>query len=133
MPPAERSSPARSATAGATPWANTLTPNTQWLTAACSMNTTVPRRRPIIHDPSRRCHGRIGATSWCLMQRLHMSKRAAYATSSWQTWTVESANVPTSTNTTVPGSARRNVVRRPTDRRFTMGQKTISKIVNALR
>ncbi len=63
----------------------------------------------------------------------HMSNNAAYATSSWQTWTVESANVPTSTNTTVPGSASRNVIRSPTDRRFTIGQKTISKRVNALR
>ena len=93
----------------------------------------MPRTRPISHDPSTRCQGEIGATSWCLMLLDHMSNNAAYATSSWQTWTVESANVPTSTNTTVPGCASRNVIRRPTDRRFTIGQKTISKSVNTLR
>src|SRR5262249_30736827 len=77
--------------------------------------------------------GRIGATSWCLTLFDHMSKSAAYATSSWQTCTVDRANVPTSTNTTVPGSARRNVVKRPTDKRLTIGQKTISKTVKTLR
>src|SRR5437667_9349421 len=76
---------------------------------------------------------RIGAMNWCFTDLDHTSSSMAYATSSWQTLTIESASVPTSTNAPCSGVRPRKRVIRPMDSTPTMGQKSSSKKKNTLR
>src|SRR2546430_7842002 len=75
----------------------------------------------------------MGARNWCFSDFDQTSNRTAYATSSWQTLTTESATVPIRTNDACSGVRWRNRVMRPMDSTPTIGQKRSSKKKNTLR
>src|SRR5882724_119754 len=130
---AVRKQPSRNvASASQPPW-STWKPNAQWPSTASSTNTARLRTIPTIQDPSVRWRMPIGARNWCLSDFDQTSSRTAYATSSWQTLTTESAIVPTSTNEACASVSWRNRDIRPIDSTPTIGQKSSSKKKKTLR
>src|SRR5437667_5053239 len=130
---AVRKQPRRNVATRSQPGWSTWNPNAHQPSAASSTNTARLRTIPTIQDPSVRWRMPIGARNWCLSDLDQTSSRTAYATSSWQTLTTESAIVPTSTNDACASVSSRNRDIRPMDRTPTIGQKSSSKKKNTLR
>src|SRR5215467_2361358 len=128
-----RKQPRRNVPSASQPGWSTWKPKAQRPSAASSTNTARLRTMPTIHEPSVRWRMPIGARNWCLSDFDHTSSRTAYATSSWHTFTTESAIVPTSTNDACAALSSRNRDIRPIDRMPTIGQKRSSKKKNTLR
>src|SRR3989454_3836348 len=130
---AVRKQPRRNVASASQPGWSTWNPNAHQPSAASSTNTARLRTIPTIQDPSVRWRMPIGARNWCLSDFDQTSSRTAYATSSWQTLTTESAIVPTSTNDACACVSSRNRDIRPIDSTPTIGQKSSSKKKNTLR
>src|SRR2546428_3887364 len=130
---AVRKQPRRNVASASQPGWSTWNPNAHQPSAASSTNTARLRTIPTIQDPSVRWRMPIGARNWCLSDFDQTSSRTAYATSSWQTLTTESAIVPTSTNDACASVSSRNRDIRPMERTPTIGQKSSSKKKNTLR
>src|SRR3989442_64169 len=130
---AVRKQPRRNVASASQPGWSTWNPNAHQPSAASSTNTARLRTIPTIQDPSVRWRMPIGARNWCLSDFDQTSSRTAYATSSWQTLTTESAIEPTSTNDACAWVSSRNRDIRPIDSTPTMGQKSSSKKKNTLR
>src|SRR5207249_1840174 len=130
---AVRKQPRRNVASASQPGWSTRKSNAHQPSAASSTNTARLRTIPTIQDPSVRWRMPIGARNWCLSDLDQTSSRTAYATSSWQTLTTESAIVPTSTNDACAWVSSRNRDIRPIDSTPTMGQKSSSKKKNTLR
>src|SRR5207249_2100762 len=130
---AVRKQPRRNVASASQPGWSTRKSNAHQPSAASSTNTARLRTIPTIQDPSVRWRMPIGARNWCLSDLDQTSSRTAYATSSWQTLTTESAIVPTSTNDACACVSSRNRDIRPIDSTPTIGQKSSSKKKNTLR
>src|SRR3989338_504672 len=128
-----RKQPRRNAPSASHPGRSTSKPKAHQPRSARSAKTAPPRTIPTSHEPSVRCRMPIGAWNWCFMDFDHTSSRTAYATSSWQTFTTDSAIVPTSTNDACSGLRRRNRVMSPMESTPTIGQNRSSKKKNTLR
>src|SRR3989442_3876025 len=130
---AVRKQPRRNVASASQPGWSTWNPNAHQPSAASSTNTARLRTLPTIQDPSVRWRMPIGARNWCLSDFDQTSSRTAYATSSWQTLTTDSAIVPTSTNDACASVSSRNRDIRPIERTPTIGQKSSSKKKKTLR
>src|SRR3990167_128418 len=128
-----RKQPRRNAASASQPGRSTSKPNAHQPRRARSAKIAVPRTIPTSHEPSVRWRMPIGAMNWCFMDFDHTSSSTAYATSSWQTLTTDSAIVPTSTNEACSGVSRRNRVMSPMESTPTIGQNRSSKKKNTLR
>src|SRR3990172_8760661 len=128
-----RKQPRRNAPSASQPGRSTSKPNAHQPRSARSAKIAVPRTIPTTQEPSVRWRIQIGARNWCFMDFDHTSSRTAYATSSWQTFTTDSAIVPTSTNDACSGLRRRKRVMRPMESTPTIGQNSSSKKKNTLR
>src|SRR6059036_336225 len=130
---AVRKQPRRNVASATQPGWSTWKPNAQRPSAASSTNTARLRTIPTTQEPSVRWRMPMGARNWCFSDFDQTSSSTAYATSSWQTLTTESAIVPIRTNDACSGVRCKNRVMRPMDSTPTIGQKRSSKKKNTLR
>src|SRR5215475_8918137 len=130
---AVRKQPSRKTASAPTPPRSASKPKAVRARPASRAKTTTPRKTPISQEPIVRWRTPMGARNWCFIDLLHTSKRTAYATSSWQTCTVERAIVPVRMKAASAGLRVKKRERRPMDRRPTTGQKASSKTKKTLR
>src|SRR5881296_2189136 len=128
-----RKQPRTKTATGSHPGARTRKSKAHQPSAASRRKSAPPRAIPTSHEPSVRWRIPMGARNWCFSDFDQTSNRTAYATSSWQTVTTESAIVPIRTNEACSGVRCRNRVMRPMDSTPTIGQKRSSKKKNTLR
>src|SRR3990170_4556332 len=130
---AVRKQPRRNIASARHPGSKTRKSNTHQPSTARSTNPVKPRATPTSQEPIVRWRTPIGARNWCFSDFDQTSSRTAYATSSWQTFTTDSASVPTSTKDVWSGVSWRNFDIRPIERTPTTGQKSSSKKKKTLR
>src|SRR5881409_988616 len=128
-----RKQPRTKTATGSHPGARTRKSKAHQPSAASRRKSAPPRAIPTSHEPSVRWRIPMGARNWCFSDFDQTSNRTAYATSSWQTLTTESAIVPIRTNDACSGVRWRNRVMRPMESTPTIGQKRSSKKKNTLR
>src|SRR5882724_4320728 len=128
-----RKQPNRNSPTAPAPAASTFKSNAHHASTASSVNSAPPRTMPTSQDPTVRWRMPMGARNWCLMDFDQTSISTAYATSSWQTLTTDSAIVPISTNDACAGVRPRNFVMSPMESTPTMGQNSSSKKKKTLR
>src|SRR5436309_2896702 len=128
-----RKQPRTNTATGSHPGASTRKSKAHQPSTASKRKRAPPRAIPTSHEPRVRCRIPMGARNWCFTDFDQTSSRTAYATSSWQTLTTDSAMVPISTKDACSGVRWRNRVMRPMESTPTIGQKRSSKKKNTLR
>src|SRR5213594_2265557 len=128
-----RKQPRTKTATGSHPGARTRKSKAHQPSAARRRKSAPPRAIPTSHEPSVRWRIPMGARNWCFSDFDQTSSRTAYATSSWQTLTTESAIVPTSTKDACAAVSSRKRDIRPIESTPTIGQKSSSKKKNTLR
>src|SRR3989454_1408558 len=128
-----RKQPRTNTATGSHPGASTRKSKAHQPSTASKRKRAPPRAIPTSHEPRVRCRIPMGARNWCFSDFDQTSSRTAYATSSWQTLTTDSAMVPISTKDACSGVRWRNRVMRPMESTPTIGQKRSSKKKNTLR
>src|SRR5262245_12745554 len=108
-------------------------PNAQVPMAAIKAKTMSPRPTPTSQAPTVTLCVLTGLRNWCFIDLDQMSNSTAYATSSWQTCTADSAMVPTRMNDVIAGVRSRNRVSKPCESMATAGQNVSSNTKKTFR